>query len=179
MTSVLDRHPVTTLPASRPADIRVRPMLREDAAALDEIFDGLSEHSRYLRYHAGTPALTARMRRTLLDVDGRRHLARVAETVANGRRRAIGVARALDLGGGCAELAVEVVDDWHRRGVGTLLLRAVRDEAFRVGYVELHAHVLPANRAMLRLLSQLSDDVMVDRVDGTLRVRVGAGPTTY
>lgn len=177
MSPVLDLTPVTTSDPSPFPDIRVRRMTRADAAALDDTFAGLSERSRFLRYHAATPRLTARMRRALLDIDGARHLAHVAEVAEPGRRRAIGIARLLDLGGGSAEVAVEVVDTWHRRGVGAMLLKSISREAARLGYVEVHADVLPENRPMRRLLGQVFPDAVVENGDGTLRIRDWVGAT--
>lgn len=177
MSLVLDRNPVERTDARSLGDVRVRRMTRSDVAALDDAFTGLSERSRFLRYHSATPRLTARMRRALLDLDGTRHLAHVAEVTAGDGIRAIGIARLLDLGDGRAEVAVEVVDAWHRRGVGSLLLASIGREADRLGYIEMHAEVLPENRPMRRLLGQVSPDAVVDRGDGTLRIRDWVGAT--
>lgn len=176
MSLVLDRNPVNTDPQARP-DVRVRPMTPADAAALDETFAGLSERSRFLRYHSATPRMTARMRRALLDIDGARHLAHVAEERGPDGYRAIGIARLLDLGEGRAEVAVEVVDAWHRRGVGAMLLRSVSREAARLGYVEVQADVLPENRPVRRLLAQVFPDAVVASADGSVRIRDWVGVT--
>jgi RimJ/RimL family protein N-acetyltransferase len=178
MSLVLDRNPVTTARRVPKPGVRVRRMTRADAAALDDTFEGLSERSRFLRYHAATPRLTARMRRALLDVDDdARHLAYVAEIAAEDDIRAIGIARLLDLGGGRAEIAVEVVDAWHRHGVGSLLLDSILREAARLGYAEVHADVLPENRPMRRLLGQVFPDAVVERGDGSVRIRDWVGAT--
>ena len=177
MSMVLDRTAVTTPQPTSDSGIRVRRMTRADAAALDATFAGLSERSRFLRYHAATPRLTTRMRRALLDVDDSRHLAHVAEVIDPRGPRAIGIARMLDLGGGRAEVAVEVVDAWHRRGVGSLLLTSVARDAARLGYVEVTADVLPENRPVRRLFAAVFPDAVVDAGDGTIRIREWAGAT--
>jgi GNAT superfamily N-acetyltransferase len=177
MSLVLDRNPVTTShPAPKP-DVRVRRMIRADAAALDDTFAWLSERSRYLRYHSATPRLTARMRRLLLNVDGARHLAHVAEVAESDGHRAIGIARLLDLGGGRAEVAIEVMDAWRRRGIGSMLLTSISREASRLGYVEVHADVLPENRPVPRLLAQVLPDAVVAGGDGSVRIRDWIGFT--
>ena len=162
MSAVLDRVLEPDLASHDPAAaVRVRAMTAADAAALDEVFAGLSPRSRFLRYHVATPRLTARMRRVLLDIDGQRHRALVAEvddTASGGPPpgvRAIGIGRLIALHGQSAEVAVEVVDDWQGRGVGTLLLRRLAAEATRGGYQEVVADVLPENRAMQRLLARV------------------------
>lgn len=96
------------------------------------------------------------MRRALLDVDGRDHIALVAEAGGDGRCEppAVGIARMIrdprvpDE----AELAVAVVDAWHRRGVGRRLLEEIGQQAVAVGVTQLHARVLPDNTAALELL---------------------------
>ena len=110
MSPVLDRTPVATSDPSPYPDIRVRRMTRADETALDVTFAGLSERSRFLRYHSATPRLTARMRRALLDIDGARHLAHVAEVAEPGGHRAIAIGReAARLG--YAELHADVLPE--------------------------------------------------------------------
>ena len=178
MTIVIDRNPVTTPDLTPFQEIRVRRMTRADEAALDDTFAGLSERSRFLRYHSATPRLTARMRRALLDIDGARHLAHVAEVAGPDGHGAIGIARLISLGGRRAEVAVEVVDAWHRRGVGALLLKSISRAAAELGYVEVHADVLPENRPVRRLLAEVFPNAVVDRGDGTVHLRdwVGVSP---
>ena len=73
--------------------------------------------------------------------DGRRHIA-IGAFVHTGRWwQPIGIVRMVGIGIGRAELAVEVVDAWHGRGVGTALLRAARERATTLGYSELVAEV--------------------------------------
>jgi RimJ/RimL family protein N-acetyltransferase len=54
-----------------------------------------------------------------------------------------------------ADVALEVVDDHQRRGLGTLLLDVITTLAAANGVRRLHATALPDNRASLRLLSRL------------------------
>ena len=65
------------------ADVHVRPLRRDEAGVLDRVFAGLSPQSRHLRFHSPIPRLTAPVRRALLAVDGRDHVALVA--VARGK----------------------------------------------------------------------------------------------
>ncbi|HSK60299.1 MAG TPA: GNAT family N-acetyltransferase [Actinomycetospora sp.] len=137
-------------PTRTPADagVVVRELGPGEEQVLDVVFAGLSDRSRYLRFHSPVPRLVPAVRRALAAVDGHRHVALVA--VAG--RAPIGIARCIDLGSGRAELAVEVVDAWHGRGVGTLLLRALRDLAVAAGWRELSAEVLAENGAVRALL---------------------------
>jgi GNAT superfamily N-acetyltransferase len=135
-------------PADADADVVVRELGPGEEQVLDVVFAGLSDQSRYLRFHSPVRRLVPAVRRALAAVDGRRHVALVA--VAG--REPIGIARCIDLGSGRAELAVEVVDAWHGRGVGTLLLHALRDRAVAAGWRELSAEVLAENDAVRALL---------------------------
>jgi GNAT superfamily N-acetyltransferase len=114
-------------------------------AAVDAVFAGLSPRSRYLRFHSPVPRLPMSVRARLVDVDGCRHLAVVAETCEDGP---IGLAQAFGAGHGTADIAVAVVDAWQRRGVGRRLLTALAALAEEVGYTELRGSVLPENVAM-------------------------------
>ena len=132
-------------------DVRVRPLRRDEGAPLDAVFAGLSPESRYLRFHSPVHRLTAPLRRALLDVDGCRHVALVAESP---RGEAVGIARLVrdarheDE----AEVAFEVVDAWQGRGVGRRLLTAIVEEAARIGVSRVHARVLTGNAAALALV---------------------------
>jgi GNAT superfamily N-acetyltransferase len=126
----------------------VRDLRRDDGKALDTVFAGLSEHSRYLRFHAAVATLSS-TRRALLDVDQREHVALLAE-VAN---QPIAVARFIrDLDNPTvAETANAVSDRWHRRGVGRYLMQHLARRASLAGITRPTAAVLPWNRPALAL----------------------------
>jgi GNAT superfamily N-acetyltransferase len=133
--------------------VEISPLDRADAGVvMDAVFAGLSPRSRYLRFHSPVPRLPSAVRARLADVDGRRHVAVVAHA-GNGP---IGIARAIGNGDGGAELAVEVVDAWHRRGVGTALLTALSELAEQHGHQELRGELLPENQAMQGLARKIA-----------------------
>lgn len=132
-----------------PCPVRIRPLRPGEHAPVDAVFAGLSPQSRYLRFHAGTPHLPDSLRKSLVAVDGCRHVALVAEAPEG---EPVGIARFVATGADRAELAVAVVDAWQGRGVGRRLLEALRDRAAHLGYRELTALVLPENDKVLRLL---------------------------
>jgi GNAT superfamily N-acetyltransferase len=132
-------------------DISLRPLRPDEGAVLDGVFAGLSPHSRYLRFHSPVGDLGPPVRRALLAVDGWDHVALVA---VSGRGEPVGIARLIRdrLRPDQAEVAFEVVDAWHRRGVGRLLLTALAEQAERVGVQRVLARVLPENTAAFALL---------------------------
>lgn len=138
---------------------RVRVLDRDGAgAAVDAVFDGLSAQSRYLRFHAPMPRLTAAMRRQLVDLDGRRRAAVVAES----GKKAVGIARLVATGDNVAEIAIAVVDDWQRKGIGTRLIAELGRLATDLSYTELTGDVLYENVPMLRFVRRAFPGARLD-----------------
>jgi GNAT superfamily N-acetyltransferase len=99
------------------------------------------------------PRLPEALVRLLVEVDGCRHVALVAEVGGE----TAGIARfvALPDQTGTAEVAVTVADRFQGRGIGGLLLDALGRAAVGVGMDLLVYLVDPTNRPMLRLLRRL------------------------
>lgn len=148
--------------------ITMRDLRPDDGDLLDTLWSGLSPQSRYLRFHSPVPVLGTGLRRVLLDVDGRDRVALVAEADDG---TPVGIARTIRdrRNPDEAELAVAVVDEWHRRGVGRRLVAAVAARARSAGVERLTARVLPENAAALGLfrdafplhLTRRDDDAFV------------------
>jgi len=148
--------------------IRLRPLEPDDGALLEEIFDQLGPTSRYQRFLVPKLRLTSYELRVLTAVDHEHHEAVVALSFPD--ERPIGVARFVRGADdpGVAEVAVEVVDAWHRRGVGGLLLEALVDRAVELHVRQLAAVMVHGNVAALRLLHRVPGEL--DRVPGTAGV---------
>jgi RimJ/RimL family protein N-acetyltransferase len=129
---------------------------------------GLSPRSRYLRFQFPVADLSAATRRSLTALDGCSHVALAAFV----HGRPIGIVRIIDLGDGRAELAVEVVDRWQGRGVGTQLLRAARDRAAGLGYRELVGEMLVVNTAVHAALRRVFPVTRVRRDGSELTITV-------
>jgi len=174
----------TTVRADRDGRVSVRPLPPHEAGhAVDRVFAGLSAGSRYERFHGPVPRMTELLRRRLVDVDGHRRAAIVAEvtTAAGGGDPVpVGLVELADAGRGAAEVAIAVVDAWHRRGVGRQLIEAAAALAMRLGYTELRASALPENVAVRRLARALFPQARW-RLDGDtmqLTVPIGAAAGT-
>jgi RimJ/RimL family protein N-acetyltransferase len=106
-----------------------------DGPVVEEVFAGLGAESRRERYHGPKPSLGADDLAQLLSVDHSDHEAVVAFDVPSGR--ALAIARFVRDGvdPDVAEVAFEVVDDWHGRGLGKAIVcrLARRARALRVG----------------------------------------------
>lgn len=144
-------HVPTVLRDGGVADLR--PLAHGERDTLLEVFAGMSPQARALRYFSGFPRMPGPMLSMLADVDGDRHLAWLA--VVDGSR--VGIARAIRLPG-CAttaELAFEVVDAQHGRGLATVLVDAVTTAAAAKGVRRVEATVAAENGASRRLLGRL------------------------
>lgn len=160
--------------------VTLRDLRRDDGELLDALFAGLSMRSRYLRFHSPIPRMTPGMRLALLDVDGRDRIALVAEADDG---TPVGIARMIRDRGSPdeAEIAVTVVDAWHRRGIGRRLVVAVAERAMAVGVRRLSARVLPGNPAALGLFRAVFPVCFTRRDDDALVLVavVGAGSTDW
>jgi GNAT superfamily N-acetyltransferase len=148
----------------------LRPLGPGEVEPLQAVFDGLSPASRTDRYLVGMSRLSGSMRTALAAVDGHRHIAWLASIDG----QPAGVARAIRVAPGTAEVAFEVVDEHQGRGLGAALLDAVTTAAAMSGIRRLQASVLPSNLRSRRLLAQLglrlrpADGLL--EADGALRL---------
>jgi GNAT superfamily N-acetyltransferase len=150
--------------------VEIRPVRRSDAELLLRGFERLSEESRYRRFLCSMPELSEAMVRYLTDVDHHDHEAVVALDPATGE--GVGVARYVRDGDRRerAEAAVTVIDDWQRRGLGTLLLELLAVRAREEGIDRFTALMLASNDEMMELLQSLGPVRVMDREAGTVVV---------
>jgi GNAT superfamily N-acetyltransferase len=140
----------------------VRRMCPDDVQALETVFAGMSEQSRYQRFLVPTPQLRSSTRRALLDLSDR-HVAFVAETADE--HIPVGIARYIVTGADEVEIALSVVDAWHRRGVGRALLQRVVQAVAEAGMRHVVAPVASDNRAVIGLARGTAPDVHVGVCD--------------
>lgn len=136
--------------------VELRRLRPHDKARLAAAFDGLSATSRYRRFHSPIARLSPRHLRYLTEVDQQDHLAWGAVDPTVEGEPGVGVARCVRLSGEptVAEAAVTVVDPWHGRGLGALLLHVLAEDARRHGIVMFRGYVLPDNTPMRALVEQ-------------------------
>lgn len=146
-------------------DVELRPLEPGDSGAVVAVFRGMGARSRELRFLLPRARLTGSDVRQLVDVDHRDHVALLASTVPD--RRPVAIARFVRDGDdpGSAEVAVEVVDDWQRRGVGAMLLSALLRRAVELDVRRLTMVVSQDNRAVQRLLRRAPGRVTRTRAD--------------
>ena len=137
--------------------IHLRPILPEDEALLHEAVAAMSERTVYFRFFSPIKRLSDALAHRLAVVDYRDRFALVATTHKPGaKERIVGVAR-YDRASGTdvAEVAVAVVDEFQRRGMGGILLAELARVARRNGIKNFQLIVLPENSQMLGLLRRM------------------------
>jgi RimJ/RimL family protein N-acetyltransferase len=140
--------------------ITIRELVASDRRALMFTFGRLSVRSRYQRYFSPKRELAPRELRRLLDVDHWHHEALIAFSPPP--RAPIGIARYVRLDDfETAEVAIEVVDGWQRRGVGTALLVALSERAQAAGIRRFRMSMLRDNRGARALAHHLGPATIV------------------
>jgi ribosomal protein S18 acetylase RimI-like enzyme len=149
----------------RPA--RMFPLRKEHAAQLQDGFARLSARSRYLRFFTSRRWLSDAELGRLLALDGCNQFAIAVQvrTLAGWEGAAIGRLVRVSDAPGTAELAITVLDEYQRVGIGRLLLTRLQKAAIERGYTHVRGEVLVENRPMLRLLRTALPD-HVSRTNG-------------
>jgi acetyltransferase len=156
--------------------IAVRPVRPQDAPALQDLFSHMSQEDRRLRFLVPMHELSHPLAARLSQLDYSREMALVAE----GEGMTLGVARySADQDRLSAEFAVAVRSDWHRRGIGYLLVTRLIEAAQRCGIGELVGLVLHENKPMLDMCRKFGFAIAPEPRDATLlRVRKSLAPVT-
>jgi acetyltransferase len=134
--------------------LTARPIRADDKDALLAFFARLSPESRRRRFLAPKPSLTSRDLVFLTEVDGREHVALVALD-RDGAIVGVGRYATWRTRPRHADMAFAVADDWHGRGLATVLGERLLEQARRTGLVGLTGSTLADNvpaRALLRRL---------------------------
>jgi RimJ/RimL family protein N-acetyltransferase len=143
----------------RETPILIRPIDAGDSERLRDSHERLSPETRYRRFLAVKPHLTAADVRYLVEIDGSSHVALVATLPEADGAPIVGVTRFIRIPDepDVAEVAIVVDDALQRRGVGTELLARLADEAVARGVHRFRATMLADNVAVHRLFEALSD----------------------
>lgn len=162
-------------PLSSGAIVTLSPILKTDREFFEKGIEELSLQSRFARFGQGVSRLSDQELEYLSDVDQRKH---VAWGAAIGEEAA-GVGRYIVPDkGGCAEVAITVLDRMQRRGVGRALFEALTAIARNDDVHELCFEALADNEAIVSLVQEMEIAPLVS--DGLLErtIRVSALPTT-
>jgi len=157
--------------------VLVRPVEAADAALLADGFARLGTQSRWLRFLRPMEELTEAELRFFTDVDHHDHEAIGALDPVDGR--GVGIARYVrdSRDPELAEIAVTVVDDWQRRGLGTELIAQLSERAVAEGIQRFTALFSAENLAVMKLLrASAGQVVLVSRGSGTVEYEIWLTP---
>jgi len=151
--------------------VLIRQVKSTDAPLLADGFARLSAASRQMRFLGVKKELSAAELRYLTDVDHHDHEALVALDRAGGH--GVGIARYVRDADDpqAAEIAVTIVDDWQRRGLGTELLAQLSDRARQEGIRRFTALADAENVAAAALLRNAGAR-LVRRGRGTVETEI-------
>ena len=129
------------------AEVVIRGLELSDRDFVASILEQLGWQSRIQRFLAPRPILSQRDLSIITNVDGFDR----GGTIAFAGSSPIGAAHyASTAAPEVAEIAVEVVDDWQRRGVGRSLLAELRVSALRAGYRRVEWFAFESNQRFTR-----------------------------
>lgn len=167
---------------SRPAVLRdgtqvvTRPIGPADGVSLMRGLERLSPEGNAYRFLHYRKRFTERELYYLTHCDFVNHIGLVL-VITDDRGNevdAVGVARSIrsSLEFDLAEVAIVFVDEWQRRGAGTILLRHLADLSWQAGIRRWQAFILDGNVAARRLLERVAEEVRTpysgSRMNGTV-----------
>ena len=140
------------------AQILIRPIRADDKRFLEDGLRQLSPESVHRRFLSPKRSFSRAELRYLTEVDGRDHVALVAEYIGAPVRRVIAVGRFVRWADdpAAAEVAITVCDDWQRRGVGSIFAELLAAEARRGGIRRFTATMSSDNVAAHKLMDKLA-----------------------
>jgi GNAT superfamily N-acetyltransferase len=151
--------------------IVLRPLGHGERRPVLEVFAGLSDRSRRLRFLGSKPRLLERDVQWFVDVGccGREAVVAIDEQTGS----TVGLARFVrDADAPEAEIAFEVVDEWQGRGVGSQLLGELRALARKQGILRFRALIAHGNQPAFALVHGVGEELRRSYEDGAVELVV-------
>ncbi len=150
-------------------EVTVRPIRADDGPRLNAAYDRLSPESKYARFLAAKPHLSAADTRYLVQVDGRDHVALLA-TPSGDPHTILGVARFVRLPEEptSAEFAVVIGDRFQHEGLATELIKRLADAALQRGVLRFRATMLATNVPAHGLVRGIAGHAATERRAGSV-----------
>ena len=152
--------------------VRFRDVTPADAELIAESIRTASAETLFHRFFSPIRSLPIETLRNLLNIDRPSSLCLVGEITQDEKPRIICGARFVrsspdDV---MAEFAITVHDEFQNRGLGTLLLRKLAEQARNVGVVDFEGYVLYTNTGMRHLIQRMSSTASWTYSDEVIRV---------
>jgi len=164
--------PPGLVPVKEGRVVAIRPVEPTDTERVLDEFDHLGEESRRLRFMGVVKRLSQHELEYLTDLDHHGHEALMA-TAPDGSQ-ALGIARYIrdPVDPAQAEVAIEVIDEWQGRGLGSALLERLVARARDEGIDTFTALCQSENQGILRLLAHAGPCIVRFSGPGTVDVTV-------
>jgi RimJ/RimL family protein N-acetyltransferase len=157
------------------AQILIRPIRADDKRYLEIGLRHLSDETVHRRFLSPKRSFSRSELRYLTEVNGRDHVALVAEYPGEPVRRLIAVGRFVRSHEDpeAAEVAIVVADDWQRRGVGSLFAKRLATHARLSGIRRFTATMASENLAAHKLMGKLTYHLREQHAGGGVSELVG------
>src|SRR4030095_7287419 len=158
--------------------IAIRAIHPDDRVNLQDIWQHLSEQSKYYRFFVPKKELSDQELTYYSEIDFSNHVGLLAIVIENGVQVPVGVGRYIvsDESGDrpVAGGALTVEDDYHALGIGTLLLTHLTEIARAKGIEEFRAFVLTENRKMREVFQHCGLPMKTSLgLSGVVEIRLG------
>ncbi len=148
--------------------LTIRPIRPADIDLEKAFVRNLSDYSRYYRFMQPFRELPPAMLAHFIHPDYDQEMALIALSTHDGKDEEIGVARYVKYPDGRqCEFALAIADEWHGKGVGTMLMRELIANAQSVGLESMEGFVLTTNQPMLKLTKFLGFSAEINKDDPT------------
>lgn len=149
----------------------IRPIRKEDAELERSFIKRLSPESRRMRFLGQIREPSDEMLRRLTDIDYKKEMAFIALVHRDGQTLEIGVARySTSADGKFCECAVTVSDEWHHKGLASLLMHHLIDVARTRGIRKMVSYDAIDNGQMRELATFLGFKRTADPTDSGMVV---------
>lgn len=135
-------------------NLRLRRLHRRDRSRLKEFFARCSAEAIRYRFMSSINPASGSLLNYLAEPDGSRHVALIVTKGLGKSERVVAEGRFVVFNErrDTADVALLVVDEFQRQGIGTMLIHQLIRLALRQGVTRFSTDVLPDNRASLSLL---------------------------
>jgi GNAT superfamily N-acetyltransferase len=156
--------------------VRLRGIRPDDKWRLQHGLTRMSPRSIYRRFFRSVPRLSSRELQYFTEVDQSEHIAWGAAEAADPHETGLGIAGLIREPGRPqrAELSIAVIDAYHGRGLGTILLATLYALAEAAGIERLSAYALPENDIVVTWLPCLGARFLDDDAHVALELLIGA-----
>lgn len=151
--------------------LTIRPIRPIDSEIEWDFVHRLSAQSKYLRFMTGLKDLSPSMLRYFTNIDFTKDMALIAVVNENGQERQVAVGRYFKYSQRpVCEFALVVADEWHDKGIGTVIMELLILDAQKKGYESMEGEILSSNSKMLQFVEHLGFTIKKSTDDASVRI---------